>query len=192
MWLVYWQRFRYRTSCIQPRYSHALAVHAPGHSPDVAAGLGRGSGADRQRLPADRAAKGAVLEIHVVRQQGVGRVRPVARTGAQRMNTLISPPAFRGPVGRVAFVASNAIGDTLVSMVIVRNLIDHGFDVTVYGTPAHALRQWFPSVAIFPLPQENIGAAFAPYDTVFQMQWNQPLVDLIDVHPHVLTLHDVE
>jgi heptosyltransferase-3 len=108
------------------------------------------------------------------------------------MNTLISPAAFRGPVGRVAFVASNAIGDTLVSMVIVRNLIDHGFDVTVYGTPAHALRLWFPDVAVLPLPQGNIAAAFASYNTVFQMQWNQPLSDLIDVHSHVLTLHDVE
>ncbi|MEA3127619.1 MAG: hypothetical protein QOD67_4638 [Caballeronia sp.] len=108
------------------------------------------------------------------------------------MNTLISPPAFRGPVGRVAFVASNAIGDTLVSMVIVRNLIDHGFDVTVYGTPAHALRLWFPDVTVLPLPQENIATAFASYNTVFQMQWNQPLSDLVDVHSHVLTLHDVE
>lgn len=98
----------------------------------------------------------------------------------------------RTPIGRVAFVASNAIGDTLVSMVIVRNLLDHGFDVTVYGTPAHALRQWFPNIAIFPLPSENISVAFAPYDTVFQMQWNQPLADLLDVHPHALALHDVE
>jgi hypothetical protein len=50
-------------------------------------------------------------------------------------------PAPRAPAGAVAFVASNAMGDTLISMVIVRNLIDHGFDVTVYGTPAYALRE---------------------------------------------------
>ncbi len=101
-------------------------------------------------------------------------------------------PATRTPTGRVAFVTSNAIGDTLVSMVIVRNLIDHGFDVTVYGTPAYSLREWFPDITIFQLPQEDIGAAFAAYDTVFQMQWNQPLHNLIDVHPRVSTLHDVE
>jgi heptosyltransferase III len=100
--------------------------------------------------------------------------------------------ALRAPVGRVAFVTSNAIGDTLVSMVIVRNLIDNGIDVTVYGTPAHALRHWFPGVTILALPQDNLAAAFAQYDTVFQMQWNQPLRDLVDVHPHVVTLHDVE
>jgi heptosyltransferase-3 len=108
------------------------------------------------------------------------------------MNTADSSHAPRAPIGRVAFVTSNAIGDTLVSMVIVRNLIDHGIDVTVYGTPAHALRQWFPDVAIFPLPQKNIAAVFAPYQTVFQMQWNQPLHHLVDAHPHVLTLDDVE
>ena len=101
-------------------------------------------------------------------------------------------PVPRAPAGAVAFVASNAIGDTLISMVIVRNLIDHGFDVTVYGTPAYAFREWFPDITIFPLPQENIAAVFAAYDTVFQMQWNQPLHDLIDLHPNVSTLHDVE
>ena len=100
--------------------------------------------------------------------------------------------ALRAPVGRVAFVTSNAIGDTLVSMVIVRNLIDNGIDVTVYGTPAHALRHWFPGVTIVALPHDDLTAAFAPYDTIFQMQWNQPLRDLVDVHPHVVTLHDVE
>lgn len=108
------------------------------------------------------------------------------------MNTLSASQVPRAPVGRVAFVASNAIGDTLVSMVIVRNLLDHGADVTVYGTPAHALRHWFPDVSIFPLPRENIATAFAPYDRVFQMQRNQPLHDLADVHPRVVTLHDVE
>src|SRR5471032_244 len=97
-----------------------------------------------------------------------------------------------GSFGRVAFVTSNAIGDTLVSMVIVRNLIDNGIDVTVYGTPAHALRRWFPGVTIHALPQDHLATAFAQYDTVFQMQWNQPLRDLVDVHPHVVTLHDVE
>ena len=96
------------------------------------------------------------------------------------------------PFGRVAFVTSNAIGDTLVSMVIVRNLIDNGIDVTVYGTPAHALQHWFADVTIHALPQDNLATAFAQYDTVFQMQWNQPLRDLVDVHPRVVTLHDVE
>ncbi|MEA3123866.1 MAG: hypothetical protein QOD67_885, partial [Caballeronia sp.] len=108
------------------------------------------------------------------------------------MNTSNRSSALRAPVGRVAFVTSNAIGDTLVSMVIVRNLIDNGIDVTVYGTPAHALRHWFPGVTIFALPRDDLTAAFAAYDTVFQMQWNQPLRDLVDVHPHVVTLHDVE
>src|SRR5476651_1784180 len=91
------------------------------------------------------------------------------------------------PFGRVAFVTSNAIGDTLVSMVIVRNLIDNGIDVTVYGTPAHALQHWFADVTIHALPQDNLATAFAQYDTVFQMQWNQPLRDLVDVHPRVVT-----
>ncbi|SAL56689.1 heptosyltransferase family protein [Caballeronia udeis] len=115
-----------------------------------------------------------------------------ARTHERMTHSTNLSSALRAPVGRVAFVTSNAIGDTLVSMVIVRNLMDNSVDVTVYGTPAHTLRHWFPGVAICALPQDGLTTTFAGYDTVFQMQWNQPLRDLVDVHPHVVTLHDVE
>jgi heptosyltransferase-3 len=58
--------------------------------------------------------------------------------------------------------------------------------------PRTRFEHWFPGYHYFALPQDDLATAFAQYDTVFQMQWNQPLHDLIDVHPHVSTLHDVE
>jgi hypothetical protein len=45
---------------------------------------------------------------------------------------------------------SPRIGDTLISMVVVHNLVRHGYAVTVYSRHAHALRDWFPGFEIRP------------------------------------------
>jgi heptosyltransferase III len=112
---------------------------------------------------------------------------------AARQHASEEPRLHKDDLGRVAFSMSNAIGDSLISMIIVSNLQKNGVDVTVYGNPAYALRHWFPDVTVHPLPTEEASAGtFASYDTVLQMQWNQPLVRLLDVHPRVRTLHDVE
>lgn len=109
------------------------------------------------------------------------------------MHPTVEPRLNKDDLGRVAFSMSNAIGDSLVSMIIVRNMLKDGINVTVFGAPAYALRHWFPDVPIHPLPSgEGSAGAFAGYDTVLQMQWNQPLPYLLDVHPRVRTLHDVE
>ncbi len=116
-----------------------------------------------------------------------------ARTPDSTHLARLSPTERAAELGRVAFSMSNAIGDSLVCMIIVRHLLLYGVDVTVFGKPANALRDWFPGVTIRPMLREDeIAATFAPFDTVIQMQWNQPLVSLVDAHPHVITLHDVE
>jgi len=97
------------------------------------------------------------------------------------------------PLGKTAFVMSNAIGDTLVSMIIVRNLIKNDIPVTVFGSPAFALRTWFPNVIIAPLPSATeIVQVLSDFDTVIQMQADQPVRALRTLHPQVVTLHDVE
>ncbi|WP_238812795.1 glycosyltransferase family 9 protein [Paraburkholderia sp. SG-MS1] len=89
-------------------------------------------------------------------------------------------------------VMSNAIGDTLVLMVIAQNLLGNGIDVTVFGRQAHELRHWFPNVTIQPLPdQAETTALLAPYDTVLQMHRHQPMPRLTEVHPCVLDLEKV-
>lgn len=96
-------------------------------------------------------------------------------------------------IRRVAFMMSNAIGDTLISMVIVQNLRASGIDVCVFGTHVHALRHWFPHVEIHPLPHEaDCAALLEPFDAVVQMHRHQPFAQLADAHPHVIDLHDVE
>jgi len=102
-------------------------------------------------------------------------------------------PSGKEALGRVAFVMSNAIGDSLICMVIVRNLLRNGIDVTVFGKPAYELRRWFPEVTIHPLPRADESTALlARFDTLLQMQWNQPLAHFLDMHPRAYCLHAVE
>ncbi len=88
--------------------------------------------------------------------------------------------------GSTALLASNALGDTLISMVIASNLLKSGVEVVVFGTPAHALRHWFPALEIRPLPDERtLAAVLAPFDRVLQMHVHQPTVGLPGIHPDV-------
>jgi hypothetical protein len=90
--LVYRQRLGNRPSGVEPAYSHAVAVHAPRHCAYLAAGLGGGAGADRQHFSAHRISERALLEIHVVRQAGLSRVRPDARQSKLRMTPALPQP----------------------------------------------------------------------------------------------------
>jgi len=102
-------------------------------------------------------------------------------------------PLWEQPLGKVAFVMSNAIGDTLLCMIIVKNLIKNGIAVTVFGTPAFALRTWFPDVDMLPLPSYgDVPLTLAAFDTVIQQHTHQPVPMLSQFHRRVVTLHHVE
>jgi heptosyltransferase-3 len=93
---------------------------------------------------------------------------------------------------RVAVVMSNAMGDTLVLMVVVQNLLKNGIDVTVFGHSAYAFRHWFPSVVIYPQPSEaESKALLAPYDMVLQMHRDRPLRHFRKVHPRAVDLDEI-
>jgi ADP-heptose:LPS heptosyltransferase len=103
----------------------------------------------------------------------------------------IGTPCVAGPV---AIAMSNAIGDTLVMMVVVRNLLRQGVSVTVYGRTAHALRSLFPDVDIV-LPPEDDDAYIAvlrDYPTVLQMHDHQPIDGLAKRLSTVRTLRETE
>jgi heptosyltransferase III len=97
--------------------------------------------------------------------------------------------SFANRPGRVAVITSNALGDTLLLMVIVRNLLDHGFDVSVFGRAAWALRGWFPDVDIREIPDEaRLCAELAPFEIVLQMHDHQPVRNLPQFHENVRIL----
>jgi hypothetical protein len=78
-------------------------------------------------------------------------------------------------------------------MIIVKNLIRNAIPVTVFGSPAFALRAWFPDIEIRPLPSfDDLAQALTGFDTVIQMQTDQPIRTLHQLHHRVVTLHHVE
>ncbi len=98
-----------------------------------------------------------------------------------------------GDARRIAFCMSNHIGDTLVSMVVVRQLVASGRSVTVFGTPAHALRRWFPGFVVLSLPPAgSIRQVLAGFDLVIQMHVHQPYAVSALGHERVVTLQSVE
>lgn len=97
--------------------------------------------------------------------------------------------ARAGRVHRVALITSHALGDTLLLMVIARNLLDHGVEVAVFGRVSHALRGWFPDVDIRPVPDEtHLCAELAHFDIVLQMHDHQPVRNLPSFHANVRIL----
>lgn len=108
------------------------------------------------------------------------------------MNKCLVHTAPWPPHGRVAFLMSNALGDCLVSMVMVDNMVRHGVDVRVFGDTVHALRTWFPRATIEPMPtREALPARLASFHTVFQVHRAYPVANLMDLHPGCMLLEDV-
>lgn len=55
---------------------------------------------------------------------------------------------------RLAFVAYNSLGDSLLHIMIAENLQRNGYPVTLFGDVAYHLRDWLPQLEIFPYPAE--------------------------------------
>lgn len=51
---------------------------------------------------------------------------------------------------KIAFVCSRRLGDALIAMVTINNLVRRGYAVEVFGDYIYALRDWFPWVKVFP------------------------------------------
>ncbi|MDX3904921.1 MAG: glycosyltransferase family 9 protein [Pigmentiphaga sp.] len=116
----------------------------------------------------------------------------------------------------VAFVMSPRIGDTLISMVVVQNLVRQGWRVTVFSDHLRALEAWFPGFDIRPrFTSKQARRHLAGTDVVLHAyaadvvgdvrQWHprawvmdewavyrqvKPMVDIqLDVCRHALGLH---
>lgn len=77
----------------------------------------------------------------------------------------------------IAFVLSARLGDSLIMMAVAHNLRRAGRAVTVFGTQARALGEWFEGFDLRPLPaQADAEAALRGYDAVVQMHVDRPLV----------------
>lgn len=63
---------------------------------------------------------------------------------------LFSTPLFKKQ--NIAFVMSSRLGDSLLSMIVVNNLVRNGFNVTVFGDYIYQLKDWFPWAKIYAKP----------------------------------------
>lgn len=79
----------------------------------------------------------------------------------------------------IAFLVSNKLGDSLLLLPLAHNLLRKGHRVTVFGRQVHALAAWLPGLEVRPIPSEGL-AALTEFDSIFQMDVDQPL--MLDPH----------
>lgn len=90
-----------------------------------------------------------------------------------------------------AFVMSPRLGDSLLSMIIVHNLVRYGYRVTVFGTQIDALRDWFPGVDIHASPTSaDAAATLAAFDVVLHAYHADTLLDAEHAHPGSVVMDD--
>lgn len=92
----------------------------------------------------------------------------------------------------IGFLFPHALGDSLILMTAVNNLVRNGHAVTVFGDYARALAPCFPSARIEAAISDPVAARvrLAGFDTVFQMDGKRPLRDILNagVHPRIRLL----
>ena len=92
---------------------------------------------------------------------------------------------------KIAFVLSQRIGDTLISMVLIQNLVKHGFDVTLYSTHLTALLDWFPGFKIFPaIKTEHARKELEKFDIVIHAYAKDAVGDTLLWHPEAWVMND--
>lgn len=89
----------------------------------------------------------------------------------------------------IAFVMSRRLGDSLLSMIVVRSLVLCGYRVTVFGDYLHALRNWFPDVEIHPRVSElDARAKLGAFDVLIHAYDADVIGDTPEWHPRVIVL----
>ena len=92
---------------------------------------------------------------------------------------------------RVAFVMSARLGDTLIAMVIVRNLVAHGIQVTVFSHHLSVLKDWFPRFDIQPaLQAHSLRDSLDGYDTVIHAYAADVVGDVRTWHPRAWVMDE--
>jgi len=98
---------------------------------------------------------------------------------------------------KIAFVGSTCLGDALIAMVTVNNLVSNGYRVDVFSDYLKDLQAWFPWVKILPQvnfnctdmnPDQQTQEIFASYPTVMHMYNSKLAEQLKTQHPNSIIL----
>ncbi|SDV50067.1 glycosyltransferase family 9 protein [Chitinasiproducens palmae] len=95
------------------------------------------------------------------------------------------------PGQTIAFMMSPRLGDSLLSMIVVNNLVRNGYRVTVFGSYMHALRDWFADFDIRPaLADAQTRDVLAGFDVVMQAYPPDSPPSVRGWHPRVLVMDE--
>lgn len=90
----------------------------------------------------------------------------------------------------IAFAFSPYLGDSLINLVTINNLLRNGYEVDVYGDFAYAMRKWFPKVKIFPTIPLEKQHDLAKYHTVLHLHHSELLKAMSSWHPNSVSFAD--
>jgi ADP-heptose:LPS heptosyltransferase len=115
------------------------------------------------------------------------------KTQKQLEEYLAKPPRLlKRPLDKnelIAYINSPNLGDSLIGLVTVNNLIRNGYKVDVFGDYAYSLRDWFPSMSIFPAIKVEEQPKLAQYPTVLHMHERAISKAIESWHPHSVVLY---
>lgn len=105
---------------------------------------------------------------------------------------MINPPTSFpcDPHKRYLFILSSRLGDSLVSLVLINNLVNNHYHIDVFGDFAFQLATFFPHLKIAPLnelSEEDIQS----YDAVI-LQFPEPSYPHLEKIKPVLCVHDLK
>ena len=94
---------------------------------------------------------------------------------------------------KIAFICSPRLGDSLIAMVVVNNLVLNEYQVDVFSDYLYELRSWFPWAKIFPalsLSSNQNMESMADYAVILHMYSSKLAEDLANWHERSLVLAD--
>jgi hypothetical protein len=102
------------------------------------------------------------------------------------------PTLLKKPLSKdepIAYMASTSLGDTLIGLVKVNNLLRNGYIVHVYSDYAYPLKDWFPHMQINPMVKLEEQKKLAAYSTVLHHHERPISLALAAWHPNSVVVH---
>jgi heptosyltransferase-3 len=93
------------------------------------------------------------------------------------------------PRQTIAFHLSQCLGDSLLAMIVVNNLVRNGYRVEVFGDYLHALKDWFPSFDMHPTVEpQHARERLGHFDVLLHAYPRNVVEGCRDWHPRCLVM----
>ena len=93
------------------------------------------------------------------------------------------------PGQTIAFHLSQCLGDSLLAMIVVNNLVRNGYRVEVFGDYLYSLKDWFPSFDVHPsVEPEQARERLGHFDVLLHVYPRNVVEGCRDWHPRCLVM----